>query len=511
MKTRPLPRVLAISLLLAALAAGAWTEDAPNIGLVYTEHQQARWERSGNDPLHLYRSAIEQNGGAVVVLGEADAVTVFRHRLHSIDGAVLPGGADVAPKFYGHEPHDKLEAVYPELDRLEFAVLGHAVAHKLPVLGICRGHQLINVYFGGTLVQDIPAQWDADIPVTHRFKRGDVMERVHPVNIEPDSLLHELLGAKRLDVTTYHHQAVLDLAPGFRVTARSDDKLVEAIERKNRPFLLGVQFHPEKMLPFDKRLNAIFARFIAEARAARSMAMRVTAPLRLFNGKSLHGWYTFIRGRGRDADPKQVFTVHNDMIRISGEEFGCITTDRAYADYRLVVEYKWGQRTFAPRVDRARDSGVLVHSVGEDGGYSGVWMHAIECQLIEGGTGDFIVVGDGSDDFALTAPVAPEKQGSSPVYQPDGAPVTVHGGRVNWYGRDPGWKDVKGFRGAQDAEHAVGEWNRLECVCDGAEITVLLNGLVVNHALHVKPDAGRIQIQSEGAELFVRRVDLMPL
>lgn len=237
----------------------------------------------------------------------------------------------------------------------------------------------------------------------------------------------------------------------------------------------------------------------------------VTEPIRLFNGENLDGWYTYLRDRGRDADPNGVFTVADGMIRISGEEYGCITTHGEYADYRLVVEFRWGEETHAPRADRARDSGILLHSVGEDGAFGGVWMYSIECQVIEGGTGDFIVVGDKSDQYFVTCPVAPDLQGSSHVYDPAGEPVTIHAGRINWFGRDPDWKDEKGFRGARDAERPLGEWNRVECVAEGDTITVLLNGAVVNRALKAQPSRGRIQIQSEGAELFVRRVELLPL
>jgi DNA-binding beta-propeller fold protein YncE len=233
--------------------------------------------------------------------------------------------------------------------------------------------------------------------------------------------------------------------------------------------------------------------------------------IHLFNGTNLDGWYTFIKERGRDVDPKGVFTVKDGQIRISGEEWGCITSVEEYADYHIIVEFKWGEMTHAPRVDRARDSGLLLHSVGEDGAYGGIWMNSIECQMIEGGTGDFIVVGDGTEKFSLTCLVGPEKQGSSPVYQPDGEPATLNGGRFNWWGRDPDWADVKDFRGAKDVENPVGEWNRLECIADGKEITVILNGKVVNKAIDCQPRRGRIQIQSEGAEVFVRRVDVVPL
>ena len=231
----------------------------------------------------------------------------------------------------------------------------------------------------------------------------------------------------------------------------------------------------------------------------------------LFNGHDLSGWYTFIKERGRDSDPRGVFTVVDGMIRVSGEEWGCITTEQEFENYHLLVEFKWGEHTHAPRIENARDSGVLIHSVGADGAYGGIWMHSIECQLIEGGTGDFIVVGDGSEDFALTCPVAAEKQGSSPVYQPDGTPITVHEGRINWFGRDPGWADQKGYRGGRDLEKPVGEWNRLECVVAGGEITVKLNGVTVNHAQDARPRKGRIQVQSEGAEIFFRRIEISPV
>ena len=233
--------------------------------------------------------------------------------------------------------------------------------------------------------------------------------------------------------------------------------------------------------------------------------------IHLFNGKNLDGWYTFLQNRGRGNDPKKVFTVHDGLIRISGEEWGCITTNEEYRNYRLIVEFRWGTQTYAPRVNNAMDNGILLHSIGEDGGSEGIWMHSIECQIIEGGTGDFIVVGDGSPQFAITSPVAPEKQGGTYIFQLKGSPETINGGRINWFGRDPNWKDVKGFRGKNDIENPAGEWNLLECIAEGDKISIILNGTLVNQALNVKPSRGRIQIQSEGAEIFFRKVELTPL
>lgn len=231
----------------------------------------------------------------------------------------------------------------------------------------------------------------------------------------------------------------------------------------------------------------------------------------LFNGKNLDGWYTFVQNRGRDIDPKNVFTVQDGMIRISGEEWGGITSVEEFENYHLIVEFKWGEQTFAPRLKNARDSGILLHSVGMDGASDGIWMYSIECQLIEGGTGDFIVVGDGSKDFSITSPVGLQKQGNSYLFQPEGELETINSGRINWYGRDPNWKDEIDFRGSQDVEKPVGEWNKVECVVEGDKITIFLNGKLVNHAEEVKPSKGRIQIQSEGAEIFFRKVELRPL
>ncbi len=233
--------------------------------------------------------------------------------------------------------------------------------------------------------------------------------------------------------------------------------------------------------------------------------------IQLFNGHDFEGWYTFLQDRGVDNDPKSVFTVQNEMIRISGEEWGCITTNNEYENYHLITEFKWGEITFEPRLNNARDCGILLHSQGEDGSSGGIWINSIECQIIEGGTGDFIVVGDGSDKFKISCTVSQETQENSFVFNPEGNVKTVNEGRINWFGRDPEWKDTIGFRGKQDVEKEVGEWNTLECIAEDDQITIILNGVLVNKAKDVSPKKGRIQIQSEGAEIFFRRIELRPI
>jgi hypothetical protein len=232
------------------------------------------------------------------------------------------------------------------------------------------------------------------------------------------------------------------------------------------------------------------------------------APVLEFNGTDLDGFYTYLKDNAYE-DPKGVFAVVDGEIRITGEEWGGITTRDEFEDYHLIVEWRWGDETFAPRADRSRDSGILLHCVGEDGAAGGQWMESVECQIIEGGCGDFILVG-GAGRPTLTCEV--REQGGQLYFDPvDGTPETRDSVRFNWWGRDPEWKDVLGFRGGRDVEKPAGEWNRMEVICDGDTITNIVNGYVVNVGTDSSHTRGKILLQSEGAELFCRRFEVRPL
>jgi hypothetical protein len=237
--------------------------------------------------------------------------------------------------------------------------------------------------------------------------------------------------------------------------------------------------------------------------------------IHLFNGQDLTNFYTWLgppakgeKPYGKNNDPKKVFTVRDGVIRVSGEVFGGLITEKEFENYHLMVEYKWGEETWPPRKDRARDSGVLLHCVGEDGAAGGVWMESIECQMIEGGTCDFILVGGKGRPTCTARAVQEDKQY---YYRPGATPMNFTSGRINWFARDPHWKDVKGFRGPKDVENKIGEWNRLECLCDGDKITNILNGVKMNEITNASLTKGKILLQSEGAEVFFRKVDLKPL
>lgn len=261
--------------------------------------------------------------------------------------------------------------------------------------------------------------------------------------------------------------------------------------------------------------RSLLVLFVLGVGVSSAAAQPLATETKLFNGKDLKNFYTYLgapkkgeKPHGKNHDPEGVFAVQDGLLRVSGKVFGALTTEQEFENYHLVVEYKWGPATFPPRERAARDSGVLLHCVGPDGAAGGVWMESIECQLIEGGTGDFILV-KGKTQPTLTARA--EKRGKEFYFNPKAEPLPFKGGRINWFARDPDWKDVKDFRGQADVERPVGEWNTLECVCDKDRITNVLNGTVVNAGTHASHTRGKIQLQSEGAEIFFRRIDLLPL
>jgi hypothetical protein len=236
--------------------------------------------------------------------------------------------------------------------------------------------------------------------------------------------------------------------------------------------------------------------------------------VKLFNGRDLSGLYVFMQDTGYD-DPRRVFRVEDGLLHVTGDGFGGLCTEKEYRDYHMICEFRWGERTWGKREKAARDSGVLVHGTGPDGAYGGIWMASIEAQIIEGGVGDIIVV-PGKDaqgepiPLALTAEVREDRDGE-PVWHPGGEPRVFTRGRINWSGRDSDWKDTIGFRGANDVESPFGEWTRMDVICDADRITILVNGVVVNGGRDAVPTAGKLTIQTELAEIFIRRWELWPL
>lgn len=212
----------------------------------------------------------------------------------------------------------------------------------------------------------------------------------------------------------------------------------------------------------------------------------------------------------------QVFKLNGTELNISGKGYGYMVTKESYKDYHLVVEFKWGAKTWGKRADRARDNGILVHSYGPHGTVGGTWMASIEAQIIEGGIGDILVLSPKLPDgttltTSVTAEIEPDRD--KEMRWKKGAPrktVTTIS-RINWEKRDEDWADKINFRGKEDPDSPVGEWNRLEVIAKGDTLQYFVNGLLVNEAFDCKPAEGRVCIQTEGAEMIVRRYELHPL
>ena len=238
-----------------------------------------------------------------------------------------------------------------------------------------------------------------------------------------------------------------------------------------------------------------------------------TDTVRLFNGKDLGGLTTWLKDT-KHADPRKAFSVKDGVLHISGDGYGYVRTNRAYRDYHLIVEYKWGKRTDGRKY--VRNSGILLNAVGPDGGAGGTWMSSIECQLAQGCVGDLIVI-RGKDAQGKVVPV---RLTSDVVLGPDRRPRWAKeggrrrvftGGQLWWSRHDPDFKELIDTRGKNDVESALGEWTRVECLCAGNTITVRVNGATVNRCYDVFPAAGKILLQSEGFELYVRKFELRPL
>jgi putative glutamine amidotransferase len=212
-----------------------------------------------------YVRAIETAGGIPVVmppLAPADVPALVAR----LDGLLLSGGPDLAPDAYGAEPHAELGDTEAGLDAFEYAVVGEALDAGLPILGICRGAQALNVVRGGTLHQHLPDLGDA---VAHR-QRDEAQRRTHQVQVLRGTRLARLLRTTTLDVNSFHHQAVDRLGAGLRVSARAPDGTVEAIEDPALPFVLAVQWHAETLVP-DSPHRALFDELVAAAAGVRRL------------------------------------------------------------------------------------------------------------------------------------------------------------------------------------------------------------------------------------------------
>lgn len=191
----------------------------------------------------VYVSVLERHGLASVLITPAHAVASIPDLLDHCSGLVLTGGEDIDPAYYGEEPIPELGITNRQRDEAELFVLELALERGMPILGICRGCQLLNVKLGGTLYQDLTAQREESLG---HIQSEPWERRTHHVKIRPGSRLERIVGDREMLINSFHHQGIKDVAPDLRVVALAEDGTVEAVESDTHTWLLGVQWHPER-------------------------------------------------------------------------------------------------------------------------------------------------------------------------------------------------------------------------------------------------------------------------
>ncbi|MEX0648915.1 MAG: DUF1080 domain-containing protein [Balneolaceae bacterium] len=196
----------------------------------------------------------------------------------------------------------------------------------------------------------------------------------------------------------------------------------------------------------------------------------------LFNGYNFDGWYTFIPDYGKNNDPDEVFNTEDEMLYITGQHFGYLATEDTYSNFHLKLEFKWGEKKWPPRLDQKRDSGICYHFDPETD--DKVWPQSVECQIQEGDTGDFWLIGNTT--------------------------IEIDGKR-----NEPG--DFVQVVKKHDTEKPHGAWNTVEVISYNGSATHIVNGVVVNHGDQASVQSGKILLQSEGAEIYYRNIQLKEL
>lgn len=215
---------------------------------------------------HNYVQAVVEAGGLPLVLpvGEEDLVASYADLL---DGLILTGGYDLSPQLYGEEAQASLKATHWGRDRSEIAIAQAIIDQHKPVLGICRGLQLLNVMFeGGSLYQDL-----ADHPTAHlkHVQESSLKTPIHAVDLEEGSYLAELLGTK-IEINSLHHQAIKQVGQGFQMVGQASDGVIEACEKVNaEDYIVGVQWHPEHMFQHDAIQMKLFEDLVGRSQSSK--------------------------------------------------------------------------------------------------------------------------------------------------------------------------------------------------------------------------------------------------
>lgn len=213
-----------------------------------------------------YSRSLEEAGACCYIFGESRDEEKLAAKLAKMDAILFTGGNDIQTFYYKQEPTHCTETA-PGRDNFEFKMMEIAVERKMPMMGICRGLQLMNVFFGGSLYQDIYKEKAAEIK---HVQEGNIRLGWHSIDILEGSHLHKALGVSNTRINSLHHQAINELAPGFTVSAKAKDGIIEAIEADGEQFCLGVQWHPELLSLNNEQQAGLFRYFVEKVKEQKA-------------------------------------------------------------------------------------------------------------------------------------------------------------------------------------------------------------------------------------------------
>ncbi len=233
----------------------------PRIGITSWHHDEGdeRWEFAPEP----YSRAIAQAGGLPLILPIIRDEDLRGEVLDTLDGLLFTGGEDIHPSFYSEPIEERCGRIDKDRDLFELALAEAALDRQIPILGICRGIQLLNIVLGGSLYQDLSYR-PGTLP-HHSSPREKRYDLIHKVNLQPESYLAKIFGHLAFDVTSTHHQLLKDVAPPLKAVAFADDGVIEGVEAEDHPFLLAVQWHPERMIRRHPEQLALFRALVQAA------------------------------------------------------------------------------------------------------------------------------------------------------------------------------------------------------------------------------------------------------
>ncbi len=241
----------------------------PLIGIISKSYEDIEWSSVSYGQRSSYCDAVSAAGGIPVIVPLTSDIDVLRQTYDRLDGIVLAGGGDINPARYGeeryvrHDEIDRIMSIDDLRDTCEIALARWARADSRPIIGICRGMQIINIAFGGDLYQDLAHQTTSKTDHIASLKRKDWQHLAHTVRFEPTSIIGQAMGASALEVNSFHHQAVRQLGVGLKPVGWSEDGIIEALEGDD---CWGVQYHPEVMTSVQVVQTGLFELLVEKSR-----------------------------------------------------------------------------------------------------------------------------------------------------------------------------------------------------------------------------------------------------